>query len=106
MSSLSARTNRNGQPKSRCLQSGASFASETVLVGGTELLTVFDEAHDSPVVQRQVHVHVLDVHVHVADSLLVKLTLLVELFAHSFEVGDVVRIFGDSLLVSDSQRIK
>jgi hypothetical protein len=67
------------------------------------LLTVFDEAEHSAVLQANVHVEVLDTDVHFADSALVVLTLGLEILDHSLQLRNVIGIFGDSSSVSKAQ---
>lgn len=67
------------------------MSSETALIKCLQL-TVFDEANDCAVLQGNVHVEVLNVHVHFTDALLILLTLLVQFTDHLLQKGDIFRV--------------
>jgi len=60
---------------------------------------VFDKADDSTVLHRDVHVKVFDVDIQVTDSLLINLTLLVQLRDHLFQICNVFRVFSNACCV-------
>jgi len=45
------------------------------------------------VLERNIHVEVLDVDIHLTDTLLINLTLLIHFRHHLFQIGDVFRVF-------------
>ena len=51
--------------------------------------------------ERDVHVKVLYIDIHIADSFLVLLTLLIELFDHFLQISDVLCIFCNASSVSE-----
>ena len=68
------------------------------------LLTILKLLVCSALKYREVHVEVLDSHVHVTNSLLIFLTLHIQLFADLLEKVDFSLIVGDTVSVSGNSR--
>ena len=69
----------------------------------TDRLTIFDEAENGTMLEGDVHVKVLYIDIHLINSLLIFLTLLVELLDHFLQVGDLLGIFCNTSGVSKQQ---
>ena len=64
-------------------------------------LTILHKAKNGTMLQGDVHIEVLYIYIHLANSFFVLLTLLNELLNHFLQMGNVVRIFCNTSSVSE-----
>ena len=64
--------------------------------GSDEILTVFDKSEHGAVLQTHIHVDVLNVHIHIANSALIVLALGLEVLDHRLKLVDFFKVTLDA----------